>query len=122
MIIKPAYVTAAKWVLIIAGITLALCWAAWAITEPGRQKALAEQAKAGQVVSEGQTRAATQASEIIDRASTRQAHTEETARKNADAIRSAPGGDVVIDRGLADVGRRGLCQYSASAGDPACLR
>ena len=122
MIIKPAYVTAAKWVLIIAGITLALCWAAWAITEPGRQKALAEQAKAGQVVSEGQTRAATQASEIIDRAATRQAHTEETARKNADAIRSAPGGDVIIDRGRADVGRRGLCSYSASAGDPACLR
>lgn len=122
MIIKPAHVTAAKWTLIIAALALALCWAAWAITEPGRQKALAEQAKAGQVVSEGQTRAATQASEIIDRASTRQAHTEETARKNADAIRSAPGGDVVIDRGLADVGRRGLCQYSASAGDPACLR
>ena len=122
MIIKPAYATAAKWVLIIAGIALALCWAAWAITAPGRQKALAEQAKAGQVVSEGHTRAATQASEIIDRASTRQAHTEETARKNADAIRSAPGGDVIIDRGLADVGRRGLCQYSASNGDPACLR
>lgn len=122
MIIKPAHVTAAKWTLIIAALALALCWAAWAITEPGRQKALAEQAKAGQVVSEGQTRAATQASEIIDRASTRQAHTEETARKNADAIRSAPGGDVLIDRNLADVGRRGLCQYSASNGDPACLR
>lgn len=122
MIWTPFHAKIAKWTLILAALALALCWAAWAITEPGMQKALAEQAKAGQVVSEGQTRAATQASEIIDRASTRQAHTEETARKNADAIRSAPGGDVIIDRGLAAVGRRGLCQYSASSGDPACLR
>jgi len=39
---------------------------------------------------------------------------------NAHAIEAAPGASALIDPGLNDAGRRGLCRYAAYAGDPGC--
>lgn len=52
----------------------------------------------------------------------RAADTDRTTMENADEIRSAPGADAPVDRGVHDAGLRSLCKRAAYRGRPECLQ
>lgn len=87
------------------------------LNAPGRAK----QAKAGQVIAEGQLAAGRDAVAITTAAGAREAQADNITRSNADEIRKAPGADAPIDPALAAAGRRGLCKRKAYRDRPECV-
>ena len=77
-------------------------------------------AQGAAAVAAGQGGAQADAAQILDAASQRLATTLATHQENARAISAAPGADAPLDPRLNDAGRRGLCRFSAYAGDPDC--
>lgn len=93
--------------LLVVGL-LAMGW--WVITAPGRESA----AKAGQTLAEGRSVAATDASEVRDRADERTAHINDTVKGATDDVRNAESPAARNDAAL-----RGLCRVDPGA-SPRC--
>lgn len=108
-------------IAVAAALAAIVALAVWFIlTEPGRQRHKAAEAKAGALQAQGQAAAARDASAITASTLTASAAVDDQTRKNADAISAAPGASAPVDPRLADAGLRALCLRHAYAGHPRC--
>lgn len=115
----------AHWLFVAAGLVACLLVIAtiiWFATEPGRQKARAEQARAAAALAGARTASAANAAQITDQAASAAISSETLSKETANAIAQAPGAGQRLDPGLNDAGRRRLCLRPAYAGTPDCLQ
>ncbi len=103
-----------------AAVVIALIW--FVFIRPGQHRQDAAQAKAGQIVAEGQTAAGKDAIGVVTDNAGKEAQTDALTRDNNKAIRSAEGAADPVAAGVDDAGRRALCMRRAYAGSAACKR
>jgi hypothetical protein len=116
------------WILLGAIVALVVALVVGYVSDPfgWRRNALvkAQQGQAtatGQAaVSTGQTAATQDAAAIADQGRARDTRTIIIRETNREAIHTAPGADVRLDRELVRRSRVGLCKYRAHAGDAGC--
>lgn len=103
---------------LVALILAVLLW--WVLTEPGRQRQKAVDAKGGQVVAEGSAQMAGESAKAQIDLARRQAERERLDMETEDAIRNTPGADAPLDPRLHDAGLDRLCLRDAYASHPRC--
>lgn len=90
------------------------------MTAGGRARQDAARSKAGLVIAQGSTKAATDATTVvIDQNAAENASADLTRRNDAE-IRKAPGADAAVQPGVDLAGRRALCLRRAYIDQPAC--
>lgn len=105
------------WALIAAGLVACLLVVAaivWFATEPGRQKAKAEQARAAATISQARTSSASDAVESYGRQSAAEDQVNRNTEASQNAIRNAPPSqrtDAALDQ---------LCMRQSARSDPQC--
>jgi len=121
----PKWVTVVDlWAWIAAGLALTgtIILIGWFVTEPGRARQRAAEARAARVIAEGQAKAGGDAVIILDGALGDAQHSEDQSRENADAIRKAPGADQRLSPDLNRVARERLCNRPSYRGRPECMQ
>ena len=94
----------------------------WFITEPGRQRQAAAEARAdGAMAQAGQKAAEDAVGVVVERGKT-EAGIDAQTQENRDAILSAPGANSAVDRGVHDAGLRAICVRDNQRCKPACVR
>lgn len=105
----------------LASILLVLLIAWWFLTEPGRARRDAAQARGESYVAGQRAAAASQATEVVSRAAEQEAASADLTQRNNDEIRRAPGAAASVDRGVHDAGLRALCLRDAFRTDQRCV-
>lgn len=106
---------------IAAAVVLALLLILWlAMSAGGRARQDAARSKAGLVIAQGGTRAATDATTVVIDQNAAENASADLTRKNDAEIRKAPGAAAALQPGLDLAGRRALCLRRAYIDQPAC--
>jgi hypothetical protein len=116
-----ALTLAGKVAAAVAFLLLAIA-AWWFLTEPGRQRARAAQAEAGQTIAEGDSRATEKAARAASDLAERTNDRNDLSRKNRDDILKAPGASDPVSPGVHDAQLRAQCLHDINRDDPVCIR
>lgn len=110
-----------KLYLIGGAVVLALLLVLWlAMSAGGRARQDAARSKAGLVIAQGGTKAATDATSVVIDQNAAENASADLTRKNDAEIRKAPGADAAVQPGVDLAGRRALCLRNAYRDQPAC--
>jgi hypothetical protein len=94
----------------------------WVLSEPGRQKAKAAEARGTAIVAKGDSAASAAAAGAVADFGDRQTDRNQLDQENSRDIQNQPGAHDAIATGVHDAGIRSLCKRAAYRDDPQCVR